>query len=273
MSGAELVGVGGRLPGTADRLADAVGAPDLPLTDLAAAAEGLVVAVPPSAAAEVIAAVPAELPLLVESPPADIADRPRSITAVNLLHAPVVARGLQAIAELGPVHHLQLRGTGPRPSWGSHGTAAWGGGVAVDPHSSTLPVLLAAAAAAVTDVRGSLDGPPGCEHSARLDLALGDGRTATARLAWTDDSALAVELEAASDAGVATIRLLPTPELERDGRIVVRATDPPLVALGFVAQMQRFVGVVRGDRSAWPPLAVGAAVTGLVGRLPEPDGH
>lgn len=262
-SGVTLVGVGGRTPGTAGELAAAMRVDDLPLDVLADRADALVMSVPPAAVGSVAAALPADLPLLVESPTAGVVDRDRSMTAANLLHAPVVGRGLRMIAELGAVHHLQLRGAGPRPSWGTHGSPAWGGGVLVDPHATTLPVLLAAAATPVTAVRGALEGPASCEEAARLELELADGRIATAEVVWRDQQSVTVELEAAADDGVVTVRLLPVPELERDGRSVVRANDPPLVALGFVAQIERFAGAVRGERVAWPPLTVGIAVSDL----------
>lgn len=261
--GVTLVGVGGRSPGTAGPLTDALGVPDLPLVDLAAAADGLVVAVPPPAVAGVVERVPDDLPLLIESPGAVPADRPSTMTAVNLLHAPTVAAGLRAIAELGPVHHLVLRGRGPRPSWGAHRDSAWGG-VVVDPHAATVPVLLAAAGAPVVDVTGRVEGPFGLPAAVDLGLALADGRSARLDVAWTDDPSAGVELEAAGATGVVTLRLLPHPDLEIDGR---PATEPegsgaaePLVALGFVAQMARFAGVIRGDRPAWPPVTVGGAV-------------
>ncbi|MDW3218571.1 MAG: hypothetical protein R8F63_08135 [Acidimicrobiales bacterium] len=270
--GATLSGVGGRPSsehgGTAAMLADAVGVAEMTLDELVAASDGLVVAVPPAAVGDVVARVPTEMALVVECPAADLGDRPQAMTAANLLHAPAVTRGLRAIEDLGHVHHLVLRGRGPRPTWGAHGTAAWGGGVMLDPHATTLPVLLAAAGSGVSAMTGTVDGPAGLESAVRLRFSLADGREAAAELAWSDDDLL-VELEAASDRGVVTIRLMPSPAVELDGRPVAADPDPPLVALGFVAQMDRFAGVVRGERTAWPPLGVGAALRGLAASLPD----
>lgn len=270
--GATLTGVGGRSAvehgGTAALLADAMAVAEMTLDELVAESDGLVIAVPPAAVREVVTAVPRDLPLLVECPDADGGDRPRAMTAANLLHAPAVTRGLRAIRELGAVHHLVLRGRGPQPSWGAHGTAAWGGGVMLDPHAATLPVLLAAAGSGVTAMTGTVDGPPGLESAVRLRFGLEDGREVGAELAWSDDDPL-VELEAASDRGVVTIRLLPSPGIELDGRAGAVEPEPPLAALGFVAQMDRFAGVVRGERTPWPPLGVGAALRGLAASLDD----
>ncbi|MEM7140021.1 MAG: NAD(P)-binding domain-containing protein [Actinomycetota bacterium] len=260
--GVDLVGVGGRDPGTATELAAAVGVPDLAIPALIATADALVVAVPPAAVDRVVERIPDDMPLLVECPSDAVADRTAAVAAINLLHAPVVTKGLAEIARLGHVHHLVLRGSGPRPDWGDHGSAAWGGGVVIDPHASTLPVLFAAAGAPADATKAELDGPPGLEHRARLTFRLPDDRQATAELAW-DSTPATAEIEAASDRGVVTLRLLPVPELEIDGRVALRDEAPGLGPLGFLRQMERFAGVVRGDRSPWPPAAVGASIRHL----------
>lgn len=269
--GATLSGVGGRPAAehgrTAATLGEALDVAEMTLDQLVATSDGLVIAVPPAAVGDVVAAVPADLPLLIECPDAG-GDRPQTMTAANLLHAPAVTRGLRAIGELGAVHHLVLRGRGPQPAWGTHGTPAWGGGVMLDPHATTLPVLLAAAGSGVTGMTGTVAGPSGLESAVRLRFSLEDGREVSADLAWTDDD-LEVELEAASGHGVVTIRLLPSPAVELDGRAVGDEALPPLTALGFVAQMDRFAGVVRGERTAWPSLGVGAALRGLAASLSE----
>lgn len=254
-AGVDLVGVGGR-PGSAQTLSAASGAPDLALDDLAARADGIIVAVPPAAVPAVIAALPVDLPLLVESPvPLELADtpRPRAMTAANLLHAPTVKKGLRAVADLGLVHHLNLRGRAIRRD-GAEDLFA-------EPFAGAWPVLLMAAGTPVVEVAGTRSG-----STARAMLTLPDGRTPSAQFEWVaaDDAVTAItELEAAGATGVVTIGLWPTPRLEIDGRDVAEVEEHPLVALGFAEQIRRFAAMCDGRVEPWPPLAVGLGVSAL----------
>ena len=261
--GVELVGVGGREPGTATDLATATGAADLPLSELVDRADGIVVAVPPRAVDGVLRALPADLPVLVESPIGirTSFDRP-GMAAINLLHADAVTRGLRAIRQLGGAHHLALRGRAARPTWGLHGTAAFGGGVLLDPGAGLLPLLLAAAGVPVRTVRARLTMDDGLDVAASVALGLDDGRTAQADLAWTD-APHHTELEAAGDDGVVALRLGPAPSLEIDGSPVALPDQPTIVALGFVEQMRRFAAVAAGHSPAWPPLSVADGVMAI----------
>lgn len=272
MPGVELVAVGGRSPGTAGALAAAVGVPDRPLETLIDGpdrVDGLIVAVPPRAVADILARIPSSVAVLVESP-VGLHGSGHSLasTAVNLLHAPTVKRALRAIVDLGAVHHLVLRSRASRPRWGAHGTPAFGGGVLVDPAAGVLPVLLAAAGVPATAVAATVEREPSSQGTvldidARLTLELADGRTARAELSWTDGPA-GTELEAASDRGVVVVRLWPRPELEIDGRVLTSPTDEsPLVSLGFVEQIRRFAAVAAGRALPWPPLTVGDGVLAI----------
>ncbi|MEZ5244470.1 MAG: hypothetical protein R2707_05175 [Acidimicrobiales bacterium] len=253
--GVDLVGVGGR-PGSAGPLAEAARVPDLDLAEMVARADGLVIAVDPDAAPEILDRVPEDLPVLVESPVRVTARRPRAMTAVNLLHAPTVKKGLRAIADLGDVHHLALRGRAIRRD---HVTDLFS-----EPFAGAWPVLLMAGGAAALSVAATLH-----DAQATASVTLTDGRTVTAALEWvgsdrdeyTPDAF--TELEAASATGVATIGLWPLPTLELDGRAVATSDEHPLVALGFVEQMRRFAAVCDGRSEPWPSLDVGLGVTSL----------
>ena len=259
--GVDLVGVGGRAEGTAGALAAGIGSVDMTIDELIDRCDGLVIAVPPRAVPEVLDRIPTTHAILIESPVGlpSTTDHPIAATAVNLLHAPTVRRALRAIMDLGDVHHLVLRSRAIRPEWGSHGTPEFGGGALIDPAAGALPVLLAAAGVPVDDVTATVrrDGP--VEHGADLFLGLVDGRKIRAGFEWTDDPG-ETELEAASDAGVVTVRLWPYPRLEIDGEPVPLPEDPPLVALGFVEQMRRFSSAAAGRSAAWPSRAVGDGI-------------
>lgn len=253
--GVELVGVGGR-PGTAASLASAMGVPDLALSELAARADGLVLAVPPAATQGVLDQLGDDISLLLEVPvQLDTPDRlpAATMTAVNLLHSATVKKGLQAIAGLGEVHHLQLRGRAVRRD---RDTELWS-----QPFAGAWPVLLAATGTTVEAVSATLQGSRG-----EASLELGDGRRASALLEWVEPAEAVsahTELEAAGPTGVVTLRLWPTPTLEVDGRPVVAPDEHPLVALGFVEQIRRFAACCDGTGHAWPPLAVGLGVAAL----------
>ena len=253
--GVDLVGVGGR-PGTAGPLAEAARVPDLSLDDLAARAEGLVIAVAADAAEDVVDRLPRDLPLLVESPVRLTAAHPTAMTAANLLHATTVKQGLRAIADLGEAHHLALRGRAIRREHAND--------LFAEPFAGAWPVMLMAAAGAAVSISATRRG-----HQATADVTISDGRSMRASLEWVESgvdgytSAAFTELEAASATGVVNIGLWPLPTLELDGRPVAAADNHPLVALGFIEQMRRFAAVCDGRSEPWPPLGVGIGVTSL----------
>jgi hypothetical protein len=247
-------------------LATALETSVLPLEQMTktGAVDGIVVAIPAANTAAVLDQIPAALPVLVESPGTSN-ERPVGMTAANLLHASTVSRALTAIHELGGVHHLELRSRSLWPRWGHFADTPPTAGVLSAPGAGLLPVLLAAAGTAVETVSATLyrDGR-GSVMTAALRLALSDGRTVTAQLSWTvAETEAEAELEAASDTGVAHLRLWPSVSLELDGRAVKGRDESPLVALGFVPQMQRFGAVCKGERTAWPPVSVGLGVEAI----------
>jgi predicted dehydrogenase len=247
----DLVGVGGR-PGSAAELSKATGVPDLALVELVERADGLVIAVTPDETAGVVDLLPPELPLLIESPVRLRDSRARAMTGANLLHATVVKRGLRAVAGLGAVHHIALRGRAVRRDGATD--------VFSEPFAGAWPVLLMAAGASAVSVTGGID-----RDRATATLELSDGRSATAQLEWVAPEAGSVttELELASSTGVVTIGLWPMPTLEIDGRTVDNHDDHPLISLGFVEQMRRFAATCAGRGDPWPPLTVGIGVTTL----------
>jgi predicted dehydrogenase len=262
-TGVELIGVGGRRQGTATALAEALGVPDRPVDDLLHDADGVVIAVPPRAVPVIMGHIQVGFPALVESPVGiDPAPRPRTATAVNLLHANVVKQALRAIHDLGGVHHLVLRSRSTRPTWGHHGTTDFAGGALLDPAAGSLPVLLAAAGVPVVDVAASLRREGPIETSASLSLGLSDGRRIRAELDWIDGPGDTV-LEAASESGVVSVQLWPRPTLEINGEPLVPPDEPPLVALGFTEQMRRFAAVAAGRAEPWPPRSVGDGIMAL----------
>lgn len=249
--GVDLVGVGGR-PGTAGPLAAAMGVPDLALDDLVDRADGLVIAVSADATDAVVSSLPADVPVLVESPVRLAEPRARAMTAANLLHAPLVKQGLRAVGDLGDAHHLLLRGRAVRRD----GARV----IFSDPFAGAWPVLLMAAGAAATSVTATASA-----DRAVTTVELSDGREVRAELEWvtTATASAVTELEVAGGSGVVTIGLWPLPTLEVDGRATGPTTDPALVALGFTEQMRRFAAWCERGGEPWPPISVGMGVSRL----------
>ena len=262
---ATLVGVGGRAA-TGAALSAAANVPHLELEPLIAASDALVIATPPDTVADIVTVIGSRVrALLIESP------LPRSLitpviptmVAANLLHAPAVRSGLAAIAKMS-AHHLQLRSTQPRPTWGFHGTA----GPLLDPGARLLPVLLAAAGSVVVSSERRNFGPAE-DHA--VSLLLADGRTVEMRSSWAEGATYA-ELEAADNSGVVQISFFPVPQLEINGRPIEREESPPIRSLGFVDQIERLARVAKGDAEPWLPLASGQGIRALLSESPDNAG-
>ena len=259
----ELVGVGGR-PGTADRIAADAGVPDLALP-LICEADVVIIAVPPSEVAgvtrlignEVLGGAPVRA-VMIEPPLRLLPEIPiPTVLAANLLHAPVVKQALRAIGSMQAPHHLQLRVRQPVPSWGAHGTPAFGGPLH-DPGVRLASLLLAAAAeTAVHAEQVDIDGGI---HAA---IELESGRRAGLDVAWVEGSSR-IELEAADDDGVLLLTIDPLPRLEVDGHPIDPPDLHPLEALGFVGQLDRLSRTADGA-APWPPAATGLAIEALFG--------
>ncbi|MDE0606193.1 MAG: Gfo/Idh/MocA family oxidoreductase [Acidimicrobiaceae bacterium] len=275
--GIKLVGVGGRSSGRAGAVAAALGCEELAVDDMVRRADMLVVAVPPGDIGEVLARIPLDRPLIVESPvamPSAVdtaerhathrltANRPRAMLGANLLHAQVVRDGLAAINSLTDAHHLVLRANGVRPVW--HSASADESGVTLDLGARLLPVLLAAAGKPVVEVSAELRRQDGFVVAAELGLRLQDGRLARAEFHWGDEPP-AAEVEAAGATRVVSVGLWPFPVLEVDGNETASAEGrEPLHALGFVSQMQRLKAVTEQQAEPWPGLAGGVGALRVI---------
>ncbi len=262
----ELVGVGGGSSSAAE-LAAAAEVPDLSFDALLDRCDAVVVAVPPASAPEVVDALAGRVrAVLVEAPvPADLPDPgcPAMIGA-NLLHAPAVRRAMRIIGDMASPHHLVMRSTQPAPTWGSHGSHAFGG-AGLDPGARLAPILFAATGEAIDSAAARItEGPvAGVEESATITLALPSGRAARLESRWAPGSARA-ELEVASDEGVALVSFFPEPELELNGVPMAVGQGHPLVDLGFVAQLERLAGLPGRSGTPWLDLATGKAICGVL---------
>lgn len=260
--GVELIGVGGR-PGSAGELAEQAGVPDLGLPALCGA-DALIVAVPPADVARALSLVQNEVTggaplaaLMVEPPLRALPSTTiPTVLGANLLHAPVVKQALREIAAMSAPHHLQLRVRQPAPTWGAHGSPAFGGPLH-DPGIRMASLLLAAAAEPAVHVEhAEIDGGI---HAA---IELESGRRAGLDVAWVEGSSR-IELEAADDGGVILLTLDPLPRLEVDGRTIEPPDLHPLEALGFVPQIDRLAATVTGA-AAWPTAEAGLAIENLL---------
>ncbi len=263
VAGVRLIGIGGRAPGRAGEVAAALGCDELSVAEMIRRADMLIVAVPPAEVAGVLAQIPPDLPMIVESPVGvdsrcDPGDRPNTMLGANLLHAPIASRGLAAISGLGEPHHLVLRANAPRRAWSTTGVAR--SGAMLDLGGRLLPVLLAAAAQPVVEVSASLNLQDGVDIAADLDVRIADGRSLRAQFRW-DEGPASANLEAAGDSSVVSVDLWPLPVLEVDGDGVASAEgQEPLHSLGFVSQLRRLAAVAANRAAAWPELSSGFGV-------------
>ena len=273
--GVTLAGVSARTPVSpkAAALAAALDCGVLTLAEVSRACDVAVIAAPPASSAEVMAELASSRRLravLVESPAATTVDAivalgsalaPRPVmAAVNLLHAPAVRRMLEAVADMDP-HHLEFRLAVPQPARGPDAGRDFGGGVTVDPGAGFWPLVMAATGTAVESVAASrLAVEDGLEHAAEVVLHAAGGRRARAELRWGAQVAEA-SIEAADPAHVARVDIWPAPVAEIDGTPIVfqAQSSHPLVALGFVAQIERLARVGDGDAQPWPALAVASS--------------
>ncbi len=277
--GVHLAGVTARSTDSprATALAAALDCPVLTIRELSRACDVAVVATPPASRIEALAELASSRRIgavLVESPAATnldgitalgsaFADHPIMAVA-NLLHAPAVRRMLGAVAAMDP-HHLALRLAVPDPTRGPQSGRTFGGGVTMDPASGFWPVVMTALGAAIESVAASrLDAVDGIDRAAEVVLHAANGRPARAELRWGAAVAEA-SLEAADAAHVARVDVWPVPTVEIDGVPVEAgvgqpaASQHPLVALGFTAQIERLVRVGCGEAEPWPDLASASA--------------
>ena len=260
VAGVKLIGIGGRSLGRAREAAEALGCEELTVTEMIRRADMLIVAVPPADIGGVLAQIPPDRALIVESPvgvnsASDPGNRPNAMLGANLLHAPIARQGLAAINDLGDPHHLVLRANALRPSWHTAGAAR--SGVTLDLGGRLLPVLLAAAAQTVIEVSARLNLQGGVDTGAELDLRISDGPLVRAELHW-DGGPTTANLEAASSSAVVSLELWPFPVLEVDGTKIASAeSQEPLHALGFVSQLRRLAAVAANQAAAWPQLSSG----------------
>lgn len=266
IAGVQLIGIGGRTLGSGSAAAEALDCDELTVDDMVRHADMLVVAVPPGDTGGVLALIPPDRPLIVESPvgmkpSANMGNHPNAMLGANLLHAQIARRGLASINDLTDAHHLVLRANGLRPWW--HASAEESG-VMLDLGGRLLPVLLAAAGQPVVEVSARLSGQGDAGIGAELDLRLDDGRLIHAALRWEVEPP-AADIEAASANAVVALRLWPFPALEVDGSEIATAeSQEPLHALGFVSQLQRLTAVANHQAAPWPELSSGFGMLRII---------
>ncbi len=273
-----ITAVASRRPDHAAKRAKDLGARAVGYEALPAGADLVVVATPPSChAADTLRAVRRGAAVLVEKPlcttleQADelVAASGRVVYAENLAFAPPVETALAAISGLGPLEHLEVRSLQGRPDWGDFLTAGWGGGALFDLGVHPLAVaLLAAAPAAVVEVRATLSGAddiPVDDH-AEVQLGFDNGLVARVVASWRDASPV-WDVQAASATGAVRAELIPSISVERDGEPVAlpprEGVIPELESFGYVRQLEVAADVAAGG-STFMDVAFGRLVLDIV---------
>jgi predicted dehydrogenase len=281
---AQVTAVASRTPERAQTFAGRAGAEVVAYEDLPAGAAGVVVCTPPDRhAADTLHAVTAGAGVLLEKPLCTtLADADALVEAAeagatiayaeNLLHAPIVELAMAHAQQLTGIDVLEVRALQDRPSWGEFLTDGWGGGVLFDlgVHPLAVALVLAAPAQPVA-VRAWLEGAadhPVDEH-ADLELRFDTGLVGRITTSWRGGDTPVWDAQVSAPDGVVRLELLPGLLLERDGEPLLvppppEGVFPQLAELGYVVQMQRFVGDVRAGRPAAIGPAFGRAVLDVV---------
>lgn len=286
--GLTVTNVASRQPAHAAERAAQLGAVACDYADLPAGADVVVVATPPArhvpdalAALEGGAAVIVEKPLATTLADADAlvaAAGPRGDRvgyAENLLYAPIIERAVALAADLGPLHHLEVRALQPRPDWGGFLTEAWGGGVLFDLGVHPIAVALALASAAgparVTSVTAHLEGAPdiAVDEHAEVNLRFDTGLEARVTASWRHRDTV-WDLEAAAATGVVRAELVPAHDLEHNGdpvalpRLRPGSAVPQLEQFGYVGQLEALTADLTAGRRPRADVELGRAVLDVV---------
>lgn len=260
---------------TAERAA-ALGATPMRYGDLidSPVADTIIVSTPPARHADDAItlldagwAVVLEKPLCVTLDEADAlveaTERPgrRLLYAENLAYAPMIGALLQRVPDLGTLSTVDVRSLQGLPQWGEFTTRAWGGGALFDlgVHPIGVALLIARAGRAGKAVagNGALAGSPTAEHdtdewgSARIEFE--SGLIATVTASWRDGPGSVWDAQAASSDGVVRAEILPTTELEHNGKRMSLDSSTmehgTIGRLGYVGQLAAFSDDVRHGRS------------------------
>lgn len=275
--GVAISHVASRDPARAAEAARRTGATACSYEELPADADAVVVCTPPSAHAEqALAALAAGAAVLVEQPLCTtLADADRLVAAPghlayaeNLLHATVVQQARAQVAQLEGVELVEVRALQARPGWGGQPTEAEGGGalLAVGPHAVAVGLLLAAPARPVAvsaSLRGSSAHP--LDEHAEVAVRLDSGARLRIVASWEQAGAATWDAQVAAPDGVVRLELLPEPLLERNGvEVRVPRTGEQLVDLGYLGQLQAFLGDLRAGREPQVGAAFGRSVLDLI---------
>jgi predicted dehydrogenase len=250
------------------------------LAELTRRTEVVVVATPPESHLEVaLGAIESGQAVLVEKPlcaTLDEADRLVAATdtagavvgyAENLLFAPAVDVALTRRKDLGPLRHLSARSEQPPPEWGHFLEPLQAGGVLFDlgPHAIALLLAFAGPAEPVgVSAELSSTRSDGADDHAVVSLRFSDETVGEATISWRAPGPT-WDLQAASDAGVVLLGLIPEVVVEVHGEDVTPpSTDGLIVDLGYRDQIQGFGGALAGRGGRVCPLGFGRRVLEII---------
>lgn len=285
VDGVSIPVVAARSTASAAAVAESIGATPVTADALPGRADAVVIATPPvSHAPLAVRMLDAGVPVLVEKPlaatlveaDAVVAAAERSgvsaCYAENLLFAPAVDVAIARAARLGALDHLEVRMTGPSPAWGHFAEPLSAGGALFDlgAHALALAVVLAAGDEPVA-VRARLDSvrDDGADDVARVEIRFASDLIAPVDVSWRGETT-EWSAQAASAAGSVRLELRPDVGVEADGEPVALPgptgttdLDERIGSLGYAAQTEGFVAVVRRRGGRVCPVGFGRAVLEL----------
>jgi predicted dehydrogenase len=286
LAGAKVVAVASRSDQRRHDLAERVGAKEVDLAHIGAAAGFLVVATPPDChhrdalgGLEAGAAVMVETPLCTTLVQADdLINRARRAPgrlfyAENLAYAPVVGQFWRLSRHLGALTHLEVRALTAPPSWGERGRDDWGGGVLFDLGCHLVAIAIVAAGAdQPRRVRARLEAPSNStqrsDDHAVMDIEFASGLVARLVASWRGSTIPIWDVQAASATGVVRAEIHPEPSVEYNGEPVAMGTPtssrPTVEQYGYRQQWSAFIDHATHGSEPAMGVAVGAMVLDLI---------
>lgn len=287
-AGFELTAVASRTDERAEAQAATWRTRAVPMAELPAGADLVVVATAPvDHAASTIRMLEAGAAVVLEKPLCRTLDEADAIVAAaaahgdrllyaeNLAYAPAFTEMISRAGDLGDLTNLEVRTIQSLPTWGAFTTDEWGGGALFDlgVHPLALALLLAGAAgerrpiSVSATMRGG-DGHGSDEH-AEVTLRFPSGLAAQVVASWqggVDERTW--DVQAASATGVLRLELLPEVVLEHNGEPVrLPSANGDLGLLeqfGYVAQLRALVDDAAASRRPVMSAAFGRDVLQVV---------
>lgn len=268
---------------TAAAFAEQVNGEAFAVEELPAGADAVVIGSPAATHAGLaVRMLSAGVPVLVEKPLACTLAEADSIIAAaestgaaacyaeNLLFSPTLDLALAKRAALGSLDHLSVVMRQPTPDWGHHADPLAEGGVLFDLGPHALAVLVVLAGEEPVALRAKLESSrtDGADDVARVEVRFASDLIASVDVAWGGDQ-VDWAAQASAPNGVVRAEFFPNLGVEVNGEPVALPDpdgeiDRRVYDLGYAAQLEGFVGVLRRKGGRVCPVGFGRTMLDMI---------